>query len=329
MRIVRSLLLGIVALLLLAWAGLVAYAYWPGAAERPARELAAPADRFILVDGLELRYRTFGEPGPGKPNLVLVHGFANSLQTFRLLAPRLAADFYVVIVDAPGFGLSAKPVDHDYGNASQAQTIAHFAAALGLGHYVIGGHSMGGTLATYIAASDPSVSGLVLMNPGIVTTGVPPISQYLVFPLPRVMARVFGRRDFRSSFLRRSYLDPGIVTESVMDDMMLGPRSAGYLAGTTAMMRQYQTGDEPAAARRVKVPTLICWGLQDRSKPRGELEALHALIPQATVVAVPDSGHYVHEEQPAAVAAAMIAQVPAWLGTDAPLRTARRQAPST
>jgi len=328
-RIVRLVFLGFLSLLLLAWAGLALYAFWPGPAGIPARELATPADHFIAVDGLELRYRTFGEPGPGKPNVVLIHGFANSLQSFRLLAPRLAADFYVVTVDAPGFGLSAKPVDHDYGNASQAQTISHFAAALGLGHYVIGGHSMGGTLATYIAASDPNVSGLVLMNPGIVTTGVPPISQYLVFPLPRVMARVFGRRDFRANFLKRSFLDPGIVTDSVMDDMMLGPRSAGYLAGTSAMMRQYHTGDEPDAARRVQVPTLICWGLQDRSKPRGELEALHALIPDATVVAVPDSGHYVHEEQPAAVAAAMIAQAPAWLGKDASLRTARRPVPST
>jgi pimeloyl-ACP methyl ester carboxylesterase len=313
MKILRRILAAVVALLALLWAGLAVYAYWPGPEEVPARQLATESDRFLAVDGVELRYRTFGEPGPGKPNLVLIHGFANSLQSFRLLAPLLARDFYVVTVDAPGFGLSAKPAEHDYGNAAQAKVIADFAAALGLQRYVIGGHSMGGTLSVYIASTDPHVSGMVLMNPGIITTGVPPISQYLVFPFPRLMAKTFGSREFRENFLKRSFIDPGIVTPQVMDEMMLAPRSEGYLAGMTSMMGQYQTGDEPATASRVKVPTLIVWGMQDRSKKPNELEEVAALIDGAKVARVERSGHYVQEEQPAEVAAAMIGMIPEWL----------------
>jgi pimeloyl-ACP methyl ester carboxylesterase len=313
MKILRRMLAAVVALLALLWAGLAVYAYWPGPEEVAARQLAVESDRFLAVDGVELRYRTFGEPGPGKPNVVLIHGFANSLQSFRLLAPLLARDFYVVTVDAPGFGLSAKPAQHDYGNAAQAKVIADFAAALGLQRYVIGGHSMGGTLSVYIASTDPHVSGMVLMNPGIITTGVPPISQYLVFPFPRLMAKTFGSREFRENFLKRSFVDPGIVTPQVMDDMMLAPRSEGYLAGMTSMMGQYQTGDEPATASRVKVPTLIAWGMQDRSKRPDELEEVAALIDGAKVARVERSGHYVQEEQPAEVAAAMIGMIPEWL----------------
>jgi magnesium chelatase accessory protein len=313
MKILRRMLAAVVALLALLWAGLAVYAYWPGPEEVPARQLAVESDRFLAVDGVELRYRTFGEPGPGKPNVVLIHGFANSLQSFRLLAPLLARDFYVVTVDAPGFGLSAKPAQHDYGNAAQAKVIADFAAALGLQRYVIVGHSMGGTLSVYIASTDPHVSGMVLMNPGIITTGVPPISQYLVFPFPRLMAKTFGSREFRENFLKRSFVDPGIVTPQVMDDMMLAPRSEGYLAGMTSMMGQYQTGDEPATASRVKVPTLIAWGMQDRSKRPDELEEVAALIDGAKVARVERSGHYVQEEQPAEVAAAMIGMIPEWL----------------
>lgn len=313
MRTLRRLLTWLVALPALLWAGLVAYAYWPGPAETPAHELATPADRFLAVDGMELRYRTFGAPGDGKPNLLLVHGFANSLQSFRRLAPLLEQDFFVVTLDAPGFGLSAKPADRDYGNAAQARTIERFAAALGLERYVIGGHSMGGTLSVYVAAEDPHVSGCVLMNPGIITTGVPPITQYLVFPLPRAMAKTFGTRGFRERFLRRSFLDQGIVTDQVMEEMMLAPRSAGYLEGTTSMMSQYQTGDEPTVASRVRVPTLIAWGKQDKSKKPGEAQRVRDLIPGAKLVEIDGSGHYVQEEQPAAVAAAMIAEVPNWL----------------
>ena len=245
MRIVRRIMVGMLGLLALTWAGLVVYAYWPGEPEVPARQLATAGDRFIAVDGLELRYRAYGEPGPGKPNLVLLHGFANSLQSFRLLAPLLQDNFYVVAVDAPGFGLSAKPADRDYSNASQAAVISDFAAALGLQRYVIGGHSMGGTLAVYIAAKDRHVTGCVLMNPGIITTGVPPITQYLIFPIPRVMAKTFGTREFREKFLRRSFINGSIVTDEVMRDMMLAPHSEGYLDGTAAMMGQYETGEEP------------------------------------------------------------------------------------
>lgn len=312
MRYLRRILLAIAMLLGLLWAGLAVWAYWPGPAEVPARSLASPDDRFASVDGMQLRYRSFGEAGPDKSTVVLVHGFANSLQTFRLLAPLLTEHFFVITLDAPGFGLSSKPADRDYGNSSQARAIMDFASVLGLQRYVIGGHSMGGTLAVYVAAEDPRVSGVVLMNPGIITTGVPPITQYLVFPLPRAMAKTFGTRGFRERFLRQSFLDQSIVTPAVMDEMMLAPRSEGYLAGMTRMMGQYQTGDEPRMASLVRVPTLIAWGMQDKSKKPGELEELLGLIPGSRAARIDHSGHYVQEEQPAAVAEAMIGMAQAW-----------------
>lgn len=317
MRILRRILLAVLALVALLWAGLAVYAYWPvPAVTAPARELAGPADRFVMVDGMELRYRSFGARSPGRPALVLVHGFANSLQSFRLLAPLLAADFHVVTPDVPGFGLSAKPATHDYGNASQARVIADFAAALGLEHYIVGGHSMGGTLAVYVAASDPHVTGLVLLNPGIITTGVPAFMQHPVWPLPRVMARLFATTEFRASSLRRAFLNPALVTAPMIADVMLAARSTDYLDGMTALMSQYRTGEEPAMAHRVHVPTLIVWGKQDRSKPAGEAEAVRALIAGARLVTVPQAGHYVHEEQPAAVATAITAAARDWRGQE-------------
>jgi pimeloyl-ACP methyl ester carboxylesterase len=312
MRVVRRILLAVIALCGMIWAGLVAYAYWPGPAEVPARQLAGAEDRFATVDGLELRYRAYGEQAPGRPNLVLLHGFANSLQSFRLLAPLIAGDYYVVALDMPGFGLSAKPADHDYHNAAQAKMVADFAQAIGLGDYVVGGHSLGGTIALHVAVSDPHVTGLVLMNPGIITTGVPAITQYLFWPVPRVMAKTFGTAGFRESFLRRSYINPAIVTPQVLSDMMLAPRSEGYLAGMTSMMGQYEEGQEIAMLARVKVPTLITWGEQDRSKSMAELAELRRRLPAARVVTAPASGHYVQEEAPEVVAAALKDAVGMW-----------------
>jgi pimeloyl-ACP methyl ester carboxylesterase len=312
MQILRGLVLGLAGLLALTWAGLVAYAYWPGTPEVPARQLASTDDRFVTVNGLDIRYRSYGESTPGKPELILLHGFANSAQSFRLLAPLLAGSYHVIAMDMPGFGLSAKPVDHDYHNDAQARMVMDFATALGMPRYVVGGHSLGGTIALHVAVADPRASGLVLMNPGIITTGVPPITQYLFFPLPRAMAKTFGTREFRERFLRQSFIDQSVVTDQVMEDMMLAPRSEGYLDGMTSMMGQYIEGGELRLLAQVRVPTLIVWGMQDKSKKPTELDELQSMLPGSVAIRVQESGHYVHEEQPQQVATAMIEARPRW-----------------
>lgn len=313
MRIIRRILTGLVLLVLVLYVGLVVYAYWPtGIEEVPARQLAGPADRFVVVNGLELRYRTYGEPRPERPNLVLIHGFGNSLQSFRLLAPLLVDDYYVITMDLPGFGLSAKPVDHDYHNPAQARLVGDFSRALGLDEVIVGGHSLGGAIALRVAINEREVIGLVLMNPGIITTGVPWIAEYYFFPLPRLSARQFGNREFRERLLKRSFINPEIVTDEVMDDLMLAVRSDGYLTGTTSLMGQYTAATEAELLADVELPTLIVWGKEDRNKSRGELEQLRQGLRDSMVVEVTGAGHYVHEENPTQVAQGLIDAKPMW-----------------
>jgi pimeloyl-ACP methyl ester carboxylesterase len=308
MKGLNCVLLGLLTLIGVAWLGLAVYAYWPtGVQEVPARSLAEPGDRFVTVEGLEIRYRTWGEPAGDKPTALLIHGFANSLQSFRRLAPLLADDYYVVAYDMPGYGLSAKPVPFDYRNASQARIAGGLIRTLGLRNVVVGGHSMGGAVALRVAVNDPQVVGLVIMNPGIITTGVPPIAKYLVWPFPRIQAKLFGDPEFRGRFLRQSFQDPTIVTDEVVADLGRTRRTEGYLAGMTHLMGQYQDADEVALLADVKVPALVAFGAKDKGKPdpRGEYEELLAKLADSEGVWVESSGHYVHEEAPEAVAAGM------------------------
>ncbi len=303
MRIVKRLLIGLGLLLVASYVGLVVYAYWPtGIEEVPARSLAGPDDRFVEVDGLELRYRTYGERAEGKPNMVLLHGMANSLQSFRRVAPLLADDYYVVAVDMPGFGLSSKPADFDYRAPNQARVVGRFIRELGLERTIVGGHSMGGAIAMRVAINESAVNGLVVMNPGIITTGVPAITRYLPFPFQRLSARQFGDREFREQFLKVSYVDPSLVTEDVMDDLQLAVRSEGYLTGTTTMMGQYEEATEAQMMGDVDVPVAIVWGEQDRNKTPEELAQLRAGFRNNIVITSADAGHYVHEESPELVA---------------------------
>ena len=276
MSILKSTIKWIAVLLAIIYVGLIAYAYWPAPAGEPVEQLAGPDDLFVTVDDLQLRYRAWGSPGPGRQNLVLMHGFANSVQTFKRVAPLLTDRYFVVAVDLPGFGLSAKPTDHNYGNASQAQVISRLIGALGMREVIVGGHSMGGALAVHVAEQAPEVTGILMFNPGIITTGVPAITEYLVFPFPRIAAKIFGQRDFREQFLKNSFLHPELITAESMDAMMLGPRSADYLSGATTLMGYYKAGDEIEMLSDIRVPTLIVWGSQDRGKPAGEAEQLQS-----------------------------------------------------
>jgi pimeloyl-ACP methyl ester carboxylesterase len=305
MKTLKRLGTALLVVIALTWAGLAAWAYWPGEPEVPIASLVASDDRFVEVDGLRLRYREWGMAASDRPSLLLIHGFGNSLQSFRELAPRLADCCHVIAIDMVGYGLSEKPVQHDYHNGPQAKTLIAAARKLGLERVIYVGHSLGGAVALHAAVLDPNARGLVLLNPGIISTGVPKIVQVTLPPLPRMSAKMFASRDFRGNFLKQSYVDPSIVTESVIDEVMKGSRTEGYMAGMTSLMQQYREGEEIVLASKVVVPTLIPWGDRDKNKPRSEADELQSMIRGSRLVRFPNAGHYVHEEAAAGVAEAI------------------------
>ena len=312
MLILRRILLTMAMLLLIVYMGLIVFAYWPYGEGIPVAELADEDDLFVTVDGISLRYQTWGTPQPDQPTIVLLHGFANSVYTFRQLGPLLGENHYVLAVDLPGFGLSDKPDDHDYGNISQANVVEAFIRILGLEQVIIGGHSLGGTLAVHLAIDTPEIIGVFLMNPGIISTGVPPATQYMVFPFPRIAAKTFADRAFRERFLKMGFVNDDLVTEEVMDETMLATQTPDYIAGATQLMRYYVAGDELAMLDDIRVPVLIIWGALDSNKPAGEGQQIQKLIPNSKLVVIDHVGHYVHEEATEQTAAAVVAAKGFW-----------------
>jgi len=290
----------------MSWVGVTIWAYWPYPSEQAVTALAEKEDRFVSVDGLTLRYREWGSKQADRASLLLIHGFGNSLQSFRTLAPLLAQTHHVIAIDMIGYGLSEKPINYDYHNGPQALMLMRAAHQLGLDHIVYVGHSLGGAVALQAVVQDERAVGIGLLNPGICSTGVAKIAQVTLPLLPRMSAKLFASREFRSRFLKKSYVNPEIVTEQVIDDVMLAAQSEGYMRGTTSLMTQYREGEEIALAANVKVPVLIPWGDQDRNKPLQEATELQALLPGSTLVRFSNAGHYVHEEAPTEVAQAIV-----------------------
>jgi len=306
-RIVAKLSLFLV---ILSYSALVIYAYLP-LETSPIKDLITKDDLFIKVSDHDIRYREYLTKKNNSPNLILIHGFGNNLHSWRLITPLLSEHYNIFALDLLGFGLSEKPIDYDYSNANQAKTIGKFADALKLESFIVGGHSLGGAIGLHVAKNNKKTKGLILFNPGIINTGVPEFARYinLIFPFARVSAKQFANREFREQFLKRSYYNPSIVNEQVMDEIMMGSKTEDYLQGTSSMLGKFYDANEAELMDQVSTPTLIVFGIEDRNKSMEEALQLKTGFKNSKLQLIKDAGHYVHEESPALVSESVIREM--------------------
>ena len=144
-----------------------------------------PADKFVSVDGLKLRYI---EAGSG-PSVLFLHGasLGSSADVFlRNLGPFAKAGFRAVAFDYPGFGLSDVPTKQS--TAQQRNSIPKFIDAAGLGKTALIAHSRSGGFAVQLALEDPSrYSHVIILGTGSL---LPPQTQEQVGKYEAVQARV-------------------------------------------------------------------------------------------------------------------------------------------
>ena len=87
------------------------------------------------------------------PALVLIHGITDNRAMWHPLLERLAADHVVLAVDLRGHGESE---DGDaYDPISYASDVVETAASLGIADAIVVGHSLGGVVASAVAAISP------------------------------------------------------------------------------------------------------------------------------------------------------------------------------
>jgi len=265
---------------------------------------------FLDHEGGRLSYDVIGDG----PLVVLSPGMGDLRQSYRFLAPRLAAAGYrVASVDMRGHG------DSSLGWPSITRTdvagdLLAVIRHLG-GPAVIVGQSLSGGAATIAAAREPGlVAGIVEINP---FTRVPKLDITAMLRVRRCRRGyppLIGTQIFRSLRLWRSYLNVAYPTKPA--------DWTEYLATLTAKLREpgrmaefMKTGkstpaDAEAQLPSVQCPALIIMGAEDPDfpDPAGEGEAIVAALPAglgATTV-IPGAGHYAHAQTPDQVAALVI-----------------------
>jgi magnesium chelatase accessory protein len=71
-----------------------------------------------------------------------------------------------------------------------------------------------------------------------------------------------------------------------------------HVSGALAMMADWDLRPLQRDLPRLRVPTTLVVGSEDRTVPPGESERAQALLPAARLLRLPGLGHLAHEEQP-------------------------------
>lgn len=304
---------GLLLVLVLLVAGGVALSWAPDRdVETLKARWAPPPSQFVDIDGLRVHLRDEGPRDDPRP-IVLLHGTSASLHTWDGWADALKPTRRVVRMDLPGFGLTGPVPDNNYQLTRYVAFVVAVMDRLGVQQAVVAGNSFGGNLAWKLAVDHPQrVSQLVLVD----AAGYPadPTSVPLGFKVAQVpwlrpvMQNVLPRSMIESS-VRNVYGDPAKVTPELIDRYFELTLRAGNRQALGERFRQSPSGQHAADIPRVKQPTLIIWGGQDRLIPPENADRFQRDIAGSRLVVFDDLGHVPHEEDPVRTLAAVRAFV--------------------
>jgi haloalkane dehalogenase len=220
-----------------------------------------------------------------------------------------------VALDLLGFGLSDRPRDFPYTPEAHADVMKRAIDALALDRFTLVVHDFGGPIALPLALDDSNrVSRLVVLNSWMWSfrddrqmqqkgrMGGGRLGRFLYrhanLSLRGLLPYAYGDRRKLTPEIHRTYLDR-------FPDLWSRGTVLWTLARAINGSSDYYESLWARRNRLANIPALLIWGMKDRAFPPYLLERWRAALPHARVVELPRSGHWPHEEEPAAVSAAI------------------------
>ena len=273
--------------------------------------------RRIAANGLDF---AVDECGEGDAVALCLHGFPEARISWRHQLPGLAAHGWrAVAPDLRGYGDSSRP----HGRAAYrldrlVDDVAALFDALGAKRRLLVAHDWGALIAWVSAMRRVrDLDGLVIMNvphPAIFVAAMRsnPVqrrrSWYVgFFQLPWLPEALLGAR--RAAAVGRAFtgavVDTSVFPRGVIDRYRDNASQPGAL---TAMINYYRAnmralGDEPTVP--IAVPTLMIWGEADTALGIELTDGYDGLVDDFTLVRLPGISHWVQQEAPEAVNAAL------------------------
>src|SRR6184192_768330 len=250
--------------------------------------------------------------GAGDP-IVLIPGLFGSEFEFRKLVPLLnQAGYRTIVIEPLGVGSSGRPARADYSLTAQADRIAAVLDSLGVRQALVVAHSIGGSEAFRLAYRQPDlVRGLVSLEGGPTEEAVTPAFKRALRFAPWI--KLFGgvklvRRKIRSMLIASSG-DTTWVTDDVVSGYTAGAARNldATLKAYLAMANSREPGKLWPHLADVRCPVRLIVGGEphDGDVNAAEIKLLQRTVGAFALDSVPGAGHFIQEEQPEAVVAAV------------------------
>jgi pimeloyl-ACP methyl ester carboxylesterase len=243
---------------------------------------------YVELNGTRVRYEDVGEGPP----VVLVHGFASSLETWLAVTPALKGQHRVISLDLKGFGWTDRP-DGDYSPAAQAALVFALMDHLGVQKAAVVGHSWGASVVLRMALEQPErVTRLALYDAWVYEEQVP---AFFIW----ARAGGLGEALFQAFYDERpaekmanAFYDASLMNEALVEDVERALQRPGTKAAALAAVRGQVYAEVQKRYRTLKQPALLLWGENDRVTPVTVGERLHLDLPNSQLVRYPRCGHF-------------------------------------
>jgi pimeloyl-ACP methyl ester carboxylesterase len=245
------------------------------------------AATFANVDGVRVRYVDAGQG----PAIVLIHGFASSLETWGTVMKSFP-NHRVIALDLKGFGWTDRP-EGDYSPEAQARLVLGLLDQRGVDKATFVGHSWGASVALSAALAAPNrIERLALYDAWVYEEQLPPFFHWA--RADGVGEALFGlwykeRSDERMAL---AFYDKSYVTEALVDAVEASLDRPGTVAAALAAVRGQRYAHVQNRYREITKPTLLLWGREDAVTTVTYGERLVRDLRDARLVVYPRCGHF-------------------------------------
>lgn len=250
---------------------------------------------WLQADDVQLRVVRAGH---GDTTLLLLHGYGESLMSYRSIFDLLATRYTVIAVDLPGLALSGKP-DGSYDLASYQRRLGAFLARWTQGPVVVVGHSMGGELAAALALDHPErVVAVVLMSPA---------GAGLSSLVDQAKAIHSDARGWLAAIMSTALPphDPAWLGEPADKADYSPATDPAYRNAATRILRDFDFEALKDSFALIRQPVLLIWGREDPTIPIAIGDSIAAELPCRRYVPLDGVLHRPHQTNPDTVLAEM------------------------
>lgn len=274
--------------------------------------------RRIEANGLTF---AIDEVGTGEDVALCLHGFPENRFSWRHQLPFLAArGWRAVAPDLRGYGDSDRPAARAaYGIDHLAADVEAMFETLGARRRLLVGHDWGAMIAWMVALRGRvALDGLVVMNvphPGVFARVLRRSPRQmarswyvLFFQLPGLPERLMTAN--RARRVAGAFVGMAVDKSALPREVLDRYRESALRPGAMTAMINYYRANGGMLTRRaawpvLAVPTLMVWGEEDQALGLELTEGYEGLVADFTLRRLPGVSHWVQQEAPARVNAAL------------------------